>query len=197
MDNIEKEKLTKFKIDCLKQASREAADLQLQIKEQVDKLVSEEIDPYNHRQELKFKRKMTNLENEFHTNCYVVDSEAKQTLIRKQKEIKNDFKTKLQRKTQDFVETPDYEEYLFNNINRTLNKMGEDKLNTEDICIYLTLADRERFENKVMEKYKNVKIETIDESYLGGCKCLNSKLNIFIDNTLKLSIEEQVEDRRW
>lgn len=75
--------------------------------------------------------------------------------------------------------------------------MGVDTENTEEISIFLTKKDKTKHGKKLQEIYPYIKIDTIDDECLGGCKCYYKKMNIFIDNTLKLAIDEQVENRRW
>ena len=86
---------------------------------------------------------------------------------------------------------------MIKNIKNVLLKMDIKETNLKDVSLYITKQDEQKYKSKIKECYPKIKINTIDNSYIGGCKCFSKDLNIFIDNTLKLSIEEQVENRRW
>lgn len=102
MDKINK-MLTKFKVDCIRSAERDASELQLKIKDEVDKLVNEELEPYNVKQEIKFNRSMKELEKEYYASYYAIDAEARQKIIQKQEELKEDFRNELQNKIIKFI----------------------------------------------------------------------------------------------
>ncbi len=186
------EKLAKFKYDCINQAKKDAEDLQLKIKEQIDSQVSEELKEYYEKQEIKFNRSLKNLEKEFHANCYLLETEAKQKVIQRQEEIKKDFKLSLKKKVEDFANGSEYEKYLFKNIDSTMKKINADKTNLNNITLYLTDRDKNKFQDRLSKIYQGIIIEIIDDENIGGCRCFNREANIFIDNTLKLGIEEQV-----
>ena len=190
------EKLAKFKIDCINQASKDAEDLQLKLRNEINLQVSEELEPFNKKQEIKFNKSMKNLEKEFRANCYKLEVDARQQIIQRQDEIKADFKKSLEDKILKFVKTKKYETFLIKSIVETMNKI-ERFNNNKDMVLYLTKRDKKNYEDIINKTFDNIKIETIDDSYIGGCKCINKESNIYVDNTLKLAIEEQVKDRRW
>ena len=96
-------KLTKLKNDCMKNAQNDAEELLNKIKEQIDNQVSDELEPYNVKQEIRFNREMKNIEKEYHANYYLLESEMKNKIIQKQEEIKIDFKKELEKRIISFV----------------------------------------------------------------------------------------------
>ena len=91
----------------------------------------------------------------------------------------------------------EYEDFLIKNIESALSKIGIEDNNLNEIYVYITKQDEEKYINIIKEYYPKIEVKPIDNSYIGGCKCFSKELNIFVDNTLKLSIDEQVENRRW
>ena len=195
MEEIEK-KFAKFKEDCFKQAEQEADNLQLKIKEQIDAQVLEELKQYNEKQEVKFEREMNKIEKDYYAQRFSLETEVKQKLIDKEKEIQEKYKLELENMIKTFINSKDYEKYLKKNIEKSLEQIQEKK-DSKGIVIYLTKNDKKEYSENLKKEYPNIKIELMDEENLGGSQCYCKKKNIFIDNTLKLAVQEQVEDKRW
>ena len=195
MEEIEK-KFAKFKEDCFKQAEQEADNLQLKIKEQIDAQVLEELKQYNEKQEVKFEREMNKIEKDYYAQRFSLETEVKQKLIDKEKEIQEKYKLELENMIKTFINSKDYEKYLKKNIEKSLEQIQEKK-DSKGIVIYLTKNDKKEYSENLKKEYPNIKIELMEEENLGGSQCYCKKKNIFIDNTLKLAVQEQVEDKRW
>ena len=195
MEEIEK-KFAKFKEDCFKQAEQDADNLQLKIKEQIDAQVLEELKQYNEKQEVKFEREMNKIEKDYYAQRFSLETEVKQKLIDKEKEIQEKYKLELENMIKAFIESKEYEKYLKKNIEKSLEQMQEEK-DSKGIIIYLTKNDKKEYSENLKKEYPNIKIELMEEENLGGSQCYCKKKNIFIDNTLKLAVKEQVEDKRW
>ena len=195
MEEIEK-KFAKFKEDCFKQAEQDADNLQLKIKEQIDAQVLEELKQYNEKQEVKFEREMNKIEKDYYAQRFSLETEVKQKLIDKEKEIQEKYKLELENMIKTFINSRDYEKYLKKNIEKSLEQIQEKK-DSKGIVIYLTKNDKKEYSENLKKEYPNIKIELMEEENLGGSQCYCKKKNIFIDNTLKLAVQEQVEDKRW
>ncbi len=195
MEEIEK-KFAKFKEDCFKQAEQDADNLQLKIKEQIDAQVLEELKQYNEKQEVKFEREMNKIEKDYYAQRFSLETEVKQKLIDKEKEIQEKYKLELENMIKTFINSKDYEKYLKKNIEKSLEQIQEKK-DSKGIVIYLTKNDKKEYSENLKKEYPNIKIELMEEENLGGSQCYCKKKNIFIDNTLKLAVQEQVEDKRW
>lgn len=195
MEEIER-KLLKFKEDCLKQAGQDADNLQLNIKEKIDAQVAEELKQYNEKQEIKFERELKKIEKDYYARRFALETDIKQKLLQKEQEIQEDYKLELENMLKLFVKSEEYEEFLIKNIEKSLAKVQEDK-EAKGLVIYLTKEDKKNYSQKLKEVYPNIKIELMDEENLGGSQCYCKKKNIFVDNTLKLAVIEQVEDKRW
>ena len=96
MEEIEK-KFAKFKEDCFKQAEQDADNLQLKIKEQIDAQVLEELKQYIEKQEVKFEREMNKIEKDYYAQRFSLETEVKQKLIDKEKEIQEKYKLEFER----------------------------------------------------------------------------------------------------
>lgn len=188
------EKMDKFKEDCLMQAKKEAEELEKEIIEQVENQVKDEMEPYNIRQEIKFNRAMKKIEKDYFASLYALESEKKQKIIKKQEELKEDFRLNLKEKIINFTKSQEYKDYLLDSIKKAVQNITE---NENEIILYITENDINLYGAIVKKEYPNVQIESIDNTFLGGCRCFNKSKKIFMDNTLSLAIEEQVKDRRW
>lgn len=195
MEEIEK-KLQCFKEDCLKQAGQDADNLQLNIKEKIDAQVAEELNQYNEKQEVKFEKELKKLEKDYYARCYALETEVRQKLLEKEQEIQAEYRLELENMLKLFVKNEAYEEFLIKNIEKSLAKIQESK-DAKGIVIYITKEDKKKYSEKFKEVYPNIKIELMDEENLGGSQCYCKKKNMFIDNTLKLAVIEQVADKRW
>ena len=54
--------------------------------------------------------------------------------------------------------------------------------------IFVTNNDKQKYE-EVLNRY-NIKIDVLDNDFIGGCKLKNDKLGVIIDNTLKTNLDE-------
>ena len=90
----------------------------------------------------------------------------------------------LKRKLQIFNEKEEYLQYLIKTINDSLNVVNNDNSS----IIFVTNNDKQKYE-EVLNRY-NIKIDVLDNDFIGGCKLKNDKLGVIIDNTLKTNLDE-------
>ena len=88
------------------------------------------------------------------------------------------------------LDTPLYEEFFFNTLEETLEKVNIDN----NTIIGVVKEDYNRYSENIEIKY-NVKCKIIDDKFIGGLILENK--NVLIDNTLKNAIEENVNKRNW
>ena len=144
----------------------------------------------------RFEREMNKIEKDYYAQRFSLETEVKQKLIDKEKEIQEKYKLELENMIKTFINSKDYEKYLKKNIEKSLEQIQEKK-DSKGIVIYLTKNDKKEYSENLKKEYPNIKIELMEEENLGGSQCYCKKKNIFIDNTLKLAVQEQVEDKRW
>ena len=112
-----------------------------------------------------------------------------------QEEITEDFKKELENKIIQFVSSEKYRDFLMKNILFTIKNMEES--NMDNIHLFITNNDIANYGELIKDKIKLSKIEVMDDENLGGCQILNKKSKVMIDNTLKLAINEQIENIVW
>ena len=95
-----------------------------------------------------------------------------------------ELKEEVKRKLQIFNEKEEYLQYLIKTINDSLNVVNNDNSS----IIFVTNNDKQKYE-EVLNRY-NIKIDVLDNDFIGGCKLKNDKLGVIIDNTLKTNLDE-------
>ena len=186
-----KSKLEDLRADCIMQAKNEADEMNRNIDEKVENDIKEQIEEYSKKQKIRFDREIKGLEKQYNTKKYELEKNSKMNLIKKQKEIIFDLINSVEMKMKDFVQSEKYFDYLINNINNSLNKIGS---KSNNVIIYITNYDNSRYSNILLENFKDYTIETISDNNIGGCKCLDKNSNVIIDNTISLLIREKIEE---
>ena len=102
--------------------------------------------------------------------------------------LKENINSMVESQIYNFIETYEYKNFLFRNIEKTLSKMDMN----ECIEVYITEKDFYKFKDEI-EKTFNVKLEKIENENIGGCVVIDSQNHISINNTLKTNIEEKIE----
>ena len=95
-----------------------------------------------------------------------------------------ELKEEVKRKLQIFTEKEEYLQYLIKTINDSLSVVNNDNSS----IIFVTNNDKQKYE-EVLNRY-NIKIDVLDNDFIGGCKLKNDKLGVIIDNTLKTNLDE-------
>ena len=191
MDN--KEKLLRFKEDCLSHATREANEINEEIDKKVKEELEEELKQYIEKEQVKQKKEYKRLEQEYNAKIYDIDNKTKMLLMQKEKELINDLKQSVIAKLNEFTNTEIYMEYLLNNVEQAIQQTCDRELDYQNVVIYLTQKDITKLGARIQEKISNAVIEQIGNDYIGGSKCFNKSTSIAVDNTLKLKLEQALE----
>lgn len=186
-----KSKLEDLRNDCIMQAKNEADEMNKNIDEKIEKDIKEQIEEYTKKQEIRFNREIKGLEKQYNIRKYELEKKLKMDLINKQREIKIDLINAIEENMKNFVQSEEYFNYLIKNINNSLRKIGK---KGDNIIIYITDYDNSRYSKMLSANLKDYTVETIDNSNIGGCKCLDKDSNIIIDNTISLLIRERIEE---
>lgn len=190
MDQI-KSKLEDLRNDCIMQAKNEANEMNNDIDEKIENDIKEKLDEYSKKQEIRFNREIKGIEKQYNTRRYELEKIAKMDLLKRQQEIKMDLINSVAKNMSMFVKNEEYFNYLIKNINNAIDKIGKNK---DNITIYITNYDSNRYSKILSSKFNNYNIKTISDDNIGGCKCIDVDSNIIVDNTISLLIRERIEE---
>lgn len=190
MDQI-KSKLEDLRNDCIMQAKNEANEMNNDIDEKIENDIKEKLDEYSKKQEIRFNREIKGIEKQYNTRRYELEKIAKMDLLKRQQEIKMDLINSVAKNMSMFVKSEEYFNYLIKNINNAIDKIGKNK---DNITIYITNYDSNRYSKILSSKFNNYNIKTISDDNIGGCKCIDVDSNIIVDNTISLLIRERIEE---
>ena len=186
---IDNKKLEKINKSCIDIAKRELVTL----KQENDSFSNEKINQMleRYKQELsdKYFVELNKVVREYNRKIFDFEQQQQMRINKLKKSLKEDLIIELTKEIEKFVDSCEYEQYLINNINKTLEK-NKDKSGS---VIYITERDYKKYFENLSLKF-NLKIEKIDNNNLGGCILVNQIAKVSLDNTLKNSIEEYVKD---
>lgn len=106
----------------------------------------------------------------------------KRELTKKQTELKDKLFIEVKDKLEEFMNSPEYEEYLINKIQEALKIAGDDELH-----IYVTPGDASL--THVLSAATGLPVEVLHETFLGGIKAIIPEKNILIDYSFQNSFE--------
>lgn len=186
MIDIDK-KIEKIEKECYENARKELSEIKQINDDEYEKEISEKIENYKEELAKKYENDINKIQREY--NKYLFDYEMqerikinnfKQTLL-------DNIKSKVEEEFFKFTDSYEYENYLFSNIQETLQKIGD----SENCEVYVTEKDYYRFNEKIYNSMQ-VNLLKIENNNIGGCKIVNIKKRISIDNTIKTNIGEKI-----
>lgn len=184
------EKIRKFREDCLEFANKDSKSIEDKINEDLNTKVNEEITEYKNNSLRKYEKKIYKIEKDYNIELFNLMNEYKIYLSNKEKELRKNLKSELILKIKEFTDSNEYKEYLFKNIKQTIKKLEEEKQTLGKI--YIIEKDFIRYGKEINEEF-GVNIEEIENKYIGGSIGINTLENIYIDNTFKTSIEDEID----
>ena len=173
------DKIKKFEQSCEKLAQIEAEKLNEKINNEIEGQIESELEDYIKKQEVIYKKQCEKIVKEYKVEC-------KKNIQNVKDIINRELKEEIKRKLQVFTDGQEYIQYLVKNINDALKIVDNDNCSV----IYVTKKDSEKY-LETLSKY-NLKIEQLDDCFIGGCKIKNDKLGVVIDNTLKSNLDEKI-----
>lgn len=187
MDNNLEQRLERIEKIALENARK---DLK-QIKDENDyntSLKLEEISE-NYREYLadKYENELKKIDRDYNKEVYDFEIDERIRLKNFKENILKGIKSNIINQITLFVNSNEYKDYLFKNVNLAFNK-----INADNTILYLTQKDIERYASQIQEIIE-IKIEKMDDKYIGGSMLLNKDKKISIDNTLLTSIEEEIK----
>lgn len=183
-------KVKKFQDSCLKLAKEEANDLNLKIDSNIKNETEDEISKYEKEANHKWERQIYKLEKDFNSKVYEARNSSKIAIISKENELMNSLEQELTKRLYMFTDLREYDVYILNNVKEVLDSL--DNKNNENVTIYLTQKDFEKYENQIKTEF-NCNVDLTSEELIGGCIGENLSQNLLIDNSLKTLLTEEIK----
>lgn len=183
-------KIEKIEKSCIDIAKKELKELEEENNKRVDTEVDARVNEYKDELALRYEEEIKKLNREYNKRAYDQEMEARVKINNFKESLKKDITCKVTDGIWLFVDSEQYEGYLFNAIEKVLQKMS---FNVNSSKLYITEKDFGRFSDSIKNKY-GMEIEKISNDSIGGCIIIDSKLNISVDNTIRTLIEEKIKD---
>lgn len=186
--NIE-EKVKVFEESCQRLLQREITSLNKNIDFEIEKQIKDELEEYEKKEEIVYHKNLEKLEKDYNKQIYSLQMETKKEVLNVKKKLQKELRTEVEVCLKNFTNTPEYEKFLFNRIEETLQKIEY----TENCNLGITNQDYQKYASQIQEKY-SFTLFMIDEKYIGGCILEDKQAGIYMDNTIQNSIDEKFEN---
>ncbi len=187
MADIDK-KIDKIEKSCYETAKKEQKILKEENDNICNKKVLEKVNDYKDELSKKYSNELNKIEREYNRELFDYEmkerikiSNFKQTLI-------DNIQFKVEEEFLKFVDSAQYKDYLFNLINKTINKLDK----SDELILYLTEKDYYKFKDEIENNF-SVNLDKISNQNIGGCAIIDNQNKIYIDNTLKVNIQERIK----
>lgn len=180
------EKIDIFQMSCKNLLQKEVAELNKTIDSEMEKQMKDELQEYQKKEEFVYTKKLEKMEKEYNKQMYSLEMENKKEILNQKKQIQKDLKKEVTKGLKDFVKTPEYKDFLLGRIEEVLAKLE----NTEYSVLRLLQEDCEKYGEEIYQKY-HIKMETIEEQYIGGCILEDTVQGIYVDHTIQNSVNEK------
>ncbi len=180
-------KIEKIEKNCIETAKKELALLKNENDTFSEEKILEKVDNYKIELSKKYELELNKIKREYNRNIYDYEMNAKRRVNNVKEIYICDIENKIKKELENFVDSDEYELFLFRNIENMLKKVSNSKC-----IISITEKDYNKFHNKIATRF-NANIEKIDNGNIGGCILTNLEDKISIDNTLKNNIEEKIK----
>lgn len=180
-------KIEKIRKSCLETAKKEMLILKEENASIVNEKISKMIEEYQDVLSVKYTNELNKMEREYNRNLFDYEMEGNVSLNKFKAKLFETVKTEVMKNLKDFVNSKEYKKYLIKNVEETLK-------NSTKGTIYVTENDFKKYKDE-LEKLFNTKIDTIDNTNIGGCMVVNNKISI--DNTIKNNIEEKLSEIKF
>ena len=181
-------RLDKIEKNCYELAKREYKFLKEDNDNIISEKVLEKVNSYKEELTKKYTNEISKIEREYNRNLFDYEMAERVKVNEFKQNLKENINSMVESQIYNFIETYEYKNFLFRNIEKTLSKMDMN----ECIEVYITEKDFYKFKDEI-EKTFNVKLEKIENENIGGCVVIDSLNHISINNTLKTNIEEKIK----
>lgn len=180
------EKIEVFQTSCKNLLQKEASGLNKAIDSEIEKQMKDELQEYQKKEEFVYSKKLEKMKKEYNKQMYSLEMENKKEILNQKKQIQKDLKKEVSQALKDFTKTPEYKAFLLSRIEEVIEKLE----NTENSVLRLLQEDYEKYGDEISQKY-HVKIETIEDKYIGGCILEDKVQGIYLDHTIQNSMDEK------
>lgn len=195
-------KIEKIEKNCIDTAKKELALLKSENDKISEEKISEKVSNYKEELAKKYQEEINKLKREFNRNIFDYEINGKKKVSKEREDILEKIENKIVEEFKNFVNTPEYEEFLKDRI--TKSKSLEMFFEDGEYTIFITENDYNKYYEKFINQEKsffqddtrqiNITIEKISNSYIGGCIILDKKNKISIDNTIRTDISQKMKE---
>lgn len=195
-------KIEKIEKNCIDTAKKELALLKSENDKISEEKISEKVSNYKEELAKKYQEEINKLKREFNRNIFDYEINGKKKVSKEREDILKKIENKIVEEFKNFVNTPEYEEFLKDRI--TKSKSLEMFFEDGEYTIFITENDYNKYYEKFINQEKsffqddtrqiNITIEKISNSYIGGCIILDKKNKISIDNTIRTDISQKMKE---
>lgn len=181
-------KISKIEKSCLEMARQETKLLEEENNAVINEKKSNLVNSYKDELAEKYLKDIENLKKEFNKNVFNYEIQERKKLNELKENLVNKIIQDVENEMLEFVNLATYKNFLADNIKGTLEMIEA----SEECIVYVTENDYNRFGNKLVSKYKNVKLDKTSNSSIGGCIVFDVTNKVVINNTIRNSIDERI-----
>ena len=181
-------KISKIEKSCLEMARQESKLLEEENNAIINEKKANLVNNYKDELSEKYLKDIDNLKKEFNKNVFNYEIQERKKLNELKEKLVNKIKQDVENEMLEFVNLSTYKNFLADNIKGTLEMIEA----SEECIVYVTENDYNRFGNKLVSKYKNVKLDKTSNSSIGGCIVFDVTNKVVINNTIRNSIDERI-----
>lgn len=170
------EKLQHFYDASIEDAAKEAASLQKEHLEALEKMFQEHKETKERQADARLQAESDNLKREINKTVSAKQLEYRRILSARTEEIKTNIFREVEEKLMQFKSTPEYLEYLCRHIQEALDFAGDDEM-----IIYIDPSDEACL--PAIEQRFGFAPSLSRESWSGGMRAVIRSKNILIDNS--------------
>lgn len=184
-DNIEK-KIDKMEKCCYELAKKELKALKEENDINSEQVISVKIEDYKKELAKKYEYEVNKIVREYNKNLFNFEMNEKVKINNFKESLIENLVQKITNRFKNFVQSSEYEAYLYSNIENLLSKFKNNSI------IYLTDNDYYKFNKDIENKFGTV-VKKMDNENIGGFIMINESEKISIDNTIKTNINEEIK----
>lgn len=192
-------KIEKIEKNCIDTAKKELSSLKSENDTFSEEKILEKVNNYKTELAQKYNDEINKLKREFNRNTFDYEMNQKKKVSEFRQSLKNKIENKIILEFKNFVNTPEYDEYLRSNV-----AIVQMMIENDECTLFITENDYNRYYQKYLE-HKNlveqgylpsfkVNLDKISNDYIGGCIIVDEKNKVSIDNTIKTNISQKMKE---
>jgi len=187
------EKLEQFTATVMREAAEKRKKIYEQIENERKQLLEQNELEVLEQAYIQIQNSIRDILKEKNEKISKVLLDNKRRLLQKREQIVEEVFQSITDKVKNFVQSPDYYDFLINNIIEGCNTVG-----SGDLVIYINKSDlplKEKIAEQIRLKLgnDNFSIEEEKHDMIGGAKIFNKTKNLFINNSLSEKIQYEKE----